>query len=116
MEKNKEYFGELLLIIGGFILAETIIKQFLDMSQGNLSWWVLPLIALVMISGAIELKKGRKLSGYEIIYWSWLIVSIILIVFVRTDILSSINFLWIMLIISIIQIISFFISLFSRLK
>lgn len=112
----KEYFGELLLIVGGFILAETIIQQFLDMSKGNLTWWILPLIALVIISWAIELKKGGGFSIFELIYWMWLIVSIILIVLVKNGVISNINFLWSILIISVIQIISFLISIISRIN
>ena len=84
----KNYFSELFLIIGGFILAETIVKKFLEMSNNQVTWWLLPLIALVLISGGIQLREKKKIPGISIIYWGWMIAMLIVIVFIKKGMLT----------------------------
>jgi hypothetical protein len=114
MVGNKEYLGELFLIIGGFILAETIIKQFLEMANGNIDWWVLPLMALALISGGLKLRKNENESIYTYIYWGWLILSIILVVLVKNQKVTPLTFAIFILVISLIQIVSVIVSFFKK--
>ncbi|MGV8142160.1 MAG: hypothetical protein ACP5NS_00820 [Candidatus Pacearchaeota archaeon] len=62
---DKDSFSELLLIVAGFILAETVVKAFLRSAQDALPWWVLPMFALSTIFAAIDLKSAtsKKITG-----------------------------------------------------
>ncbi|MBI3623561.1 hypothetical protein HY212_05805 [Candidatus Pacearchaeota archaeon] len=61
MEREDRYFiSELILIVAGFIIAETISKKFLEVTNGLVSWWFLPLIAISFVGIAINIKHGFK--------------------------------------------------------
>ncbi len=62
---DKDSFTELLLIVAGFILAETVVKAFLRSAQDALPWWVLPMFALSTIFAAIDIKSdtSKKITG-----------------------------------------------------
>ena len=62
---DKDSFSELLLIVAGFILAETVVKTFLRSAQDSLPWWVLPLFAISTIFAAIDIKSltSKKITG-----------------------------------------------------
>lgn len=94
MRKNEsDVFSEILLIVAGFILAETIIRQFLNLADGTIASWVLPLFAIGTILYAIELRNGKSetLAGWA--YWFYIASSIILIVFLNNGKISQLNFL-----------------------
>ncbi|MBI2047096.1 hypothetical protein HYT26_02965 [Candidatus Pacearchaeota archaeon] len=102
----RDLLGELFLVIGGFILAETIINQFLSLSFGVLPIWVLPLFSILLIIAALDFKNHQK-SFIKAGIFSVLIIggSIILIVLVKNNMITSIFFLWSIFILSLVSII-----------
>ena len=115
MKEDYNAFSELLLIIGGFILAETVIRWFLSLSESVLPKWILPALSILLIMTALDIKKtGVPKSVAGIISILFLTISIILIVLMGNSIISAINFLWTILVLSIISILAhiviFFIS------
>lgn len=114
MNLNREILGEILLIVGGFILAETIVKQFLTLSQGALQWWILPLLSLGFIFGAIGLKKGENKIGSGLLNLLFLSLVVIFLVLVKKDILSGVLFVWLTLLTLIIWIIFSMVEIFSK--
>jgi len=97
MKKNNRFrdlLGELFLIIGGFILAETIINQFLSLSFDVLPWWILPLFSLLLIITALDFKDYNESfikAGLSALFLGG---SIILIVLVKNSIITNKIFLW----------------------
>ena len=115
MEEKESVLAELFLIIGGFILAETLVRWFLSLSEGLLPYGVLPALSLLLIMTAVDIKKyGFSKSGTGITSVLFLSVTIVLIAFLKIGQLSAIHFLWAILVISIlttlIQAIIFFAS------
>jgi len=110
-QKDKNVWAELLLIIGGFILAETLIRNFLELSEGILAPWVLPVFAISLIFGAVELRNGDSKRYSEWIYTIFLGLTIILIVLVKTGNISNITFLWVVFIASIVSFFSWLIEI-----
>ena len=91
---DKESFGELLLIVGGFILAETIIKHFLDLAEGVLATWVLPLMAIATIFAAVELKNNASTKSFaEWVYWIFIALMLIMYVLLQREMVSNMAFL-----------------------
>jgi len=110
-QKDKNVWAELILIVGGFILAETLIRNFLELSKGVLAPWVLPLFGISLIFGAVELKNGESKRISEWIYTIFIGLTIVFIVLVRTNCISSVTFLWIVFISSIISFLSWLIEI-----
>jgi hypothetical protein len=103
---DKKTWGELLVIVGGFILAETIIRTFLNLANGKIEPWVLPVFAIAIIIGGVELKNGIVKSFGAWIYDGFIALSIILIVLVKSNNITNITFVWLILILSIISIVA----------
>jgi len=114
----RDLFGELFLIIGGFILAETIINQFLSLSQDKLPGWVLPLFAILLIITALDFRNNHG-SFFRSGLLSVLFLggSIVLIVLMKNNLISNITFLWSIFVLSIlIIVIHLILFLFKRKK
>ncbi len=62
MKEDYNAFSELLLIIGGFILAETVIRWFLSLSESVLPKWILPALSILLIMTALDIKKLGSLN------------------------------------------------------
>lgn len=108
MYKDKSFSNllvELFIIIGGFILAETIINQFLSLSSGVLPWWILPSFSILLIITALNIKQGMSLIEGGILSVIFLGGSIILIVLKKNTLISPISFLWYIFILSVITLI-----------
>jgi len=104
---DKQTWGELLLIIGGFILAETTIRTFLNLAtEAKIAPWVLPAFAFAIIIGGVELKNGIVESFGSYIYWFFIAISILLIVLVKSNKILDATFLWWILIISIASLVA----------
>ncbi|KHO54469.1 MAG: hypothetical protein QT10_C0016G0013 [archaeon GW2011_AR19] len=117
MENDDNLLSELLLIIGGFILAETIIRWFLSFSEGVLSIWILPALSILLIITALDIKKHGTLSSkMGITSTLFLTISIVFIVLMKVEKISPISFLRIIFWMSIITIIIQGIFFFSRFK
>ena len=117
MGKNYNIFSELLLIIGGFIFAETIIRWFISLSEGVLPIWILPALSILFIITALDIEKyGVLNSNAGIVSVMFLSVSIIAIVLMNVGRISSILFLQIILWLSVITIIIQGIIFFSRFR
>jgi len=101
----KDLMGELFLIIGGFILAQTIINQFLSLSSEVLQWWVLPMFSILLIIAAIELKNHDSFIKAGILSILLLGGSILFIVLFKNNKISITFFLFGLLILSLIVII-----------
>jgi len=110
----RETIGELFLIIGGFIIAETIVRKFLELANQNIKWWILPLLAIALVSAGVQFKKSAKQNIYVIISWLWVFASVILVVLVRNNIINPEFFLGAILITSLVQLIFFIISLIKK--
>ena len=103
----RDLLGELFLIIGGFILAETIVKQFLSLSANTLPWYVLPLFSVLLIIVALNFKNHKwDFVSISLLSALYLGSSIILIVLRKNYFISFLFFLWGIFIIAIITIIS----------
>lgn len=89
----KELMGELFLIIGGFILAETIINKFIELSSNVIPIWILPSLSLLLIITALDLKNNKSLFKAGILPSLFLGGSIVLIVLMKKGIISNIAFL-----------------------
>ena len=115
MKGDYNVIAELFLIIGGFILAETIIRWFLSLSDGMLPSWILPTLSILLIVTALDIKKyGILNSKAGLISAVFLGVSIILIVLMKRGYISPTIFLqsifgWAMIII-IIQLLIIFLA------
>ena len=106
MKEDYNIFSELLLIIGGFILAETIIRWFLSLSEGVLPIWILPALSILLIITALDIKKyGTLNSKGGIVSCLFLTISVVVIVLMEVGKITLILFLQIMLWMSIITII-----------
>jgi len=110
-QKDKNVWAELILIIGGFILAETLIRTFLELAKGALEPWVLPVFAISLIFGAIELKNGEPKRFSAWVYTIFIGLAIVLIVLVKTGKISGMTFVWTILISSIISFCSWLIEI-----
>ena len=86
-QTDRNIFGELLLVIGGFTFAYTIVKKFLEISSNTLSWWVLPLLSVLIIISGVNLKENKenKRSFFSLLF---LIISVILIVLSANDLIN----------------------------
>lgn len=115
MGKNNNIISELLLISGGFILAETVIRWFLSLSEGTMPSWILPTLSILFIITALEINKNGLLNS-GIIGAIFLTISVILIVFMKAGFIIPVNFLWSILILSIMTIIVQFILFLYRKK
>ena len=114
MGEDGNLVAELLLIIGGFILAETIVRWFLSLSEGLLSFWILPALAVLLIITALGIKKYGILNyGTGLTSAAFISLSVILVVLMKSDNISSICFLWAILGLSILTIITQLIIFFS---
>jgi len=98
MEKDYDFIAELFLIIGGFILAETVIRWFLSLSEGVLPSWILPALSILFIITALDIKKYGLLNiKAGIVSTLFLGSSIVLIVLMKTNNISPILFLKVIL-------------------
>lgn len=61
---DKKILGEILLIIGAFIFANSLVKKFIELSEDMLPWILLPLLSILIIMEGMGLKEGRKQSGF----------------------------------------------------
>ncbi|VVB79519.1 Uncharacterised protein [uncultured archaeon] len=113
---DKKTIGELLIIIGGFILAETIIRTFLDLASETIEPWVLPLFSIAIIINGVELKNGVAQNFGSWISWIFLAISIILIVLEKSGLIGVVTFAWVILILSVLSLICWFIWLISSKK
>ncbi len=114
MKKDYNIIAELFLIIGGFILAETIIRWFLSLSEGVLPSWILPSLSILLIITALDIKKyGIFNSKAWVMSAIFLSLSIILIVLMKTNNISQILFLQIILGLSILAIVIHLIIFFT---
>jgi hypothetical protein len=90
-----DLISELFLIIGGFILAQTIINQFISLSSDVLSWWVLPLFSILLIIIALDFRNQKNTNLIsDIISILSIGGSILLIVLMKNDFITKIFFLF----------------------
>ena len=69
-ENDKRLVGEVFLIVGAFILSETIVRFFLDLSnEAKLALWVLPVIGILLIIDGFQLKNGIREKSVTSWYW-----------------------------------------------
>lgn len=101
----KKTFGEILIIIGGFILAETIVRNFIELSEGQFPLWLIPVVGIVLITGGMQLREKGKLPIFDTIYWIWMILTLVLILFINRGLLLSEILLVTILIVTIILVI-----------
>jgi len=107
--KDRDLLAEFFLIIGGFILAETIITRFLSLSSETLPEWVLPLYSILLIITALNFKHSNqnffKAGGLSILFLGF---SIGLVVLLNNNLVTNLFFIssilvsFIMLLITII--------------
>lgn len=119
MEGNnlRDLLEELFLIIGGFILAETILQQFLSLSSNTLEWWVLPLFSILLITTALSFRdRNISLVQSGLLSTFFFGASIVLIVFVKKNIISNISFLWWIFMLSILAMGGYLILFFYKKK
>lgn len=86
-EIDKKFFGELFVIIGGFIIANTIIRQFIELSDTIVPWWVLPAISFLIIMEGVNLKSN-KANPSDIIFLIFLVTNITFLVLSANKILN----------------------------
>jgi len=84
---DRKIVGEALLIVGGFALADTLIRKFLELSEGILPWGILPLLAFLVVMTGVNLKENKE-TPRGVVSVVFLIVSIILIVFSAQQIIN----------------------------
>jgi hypothetical protein len=76
---NKEIIGEVLIIIGGIILAETIIKLFIEFSKEPLIQWVdLPLMAILFVVFGVNLRGNHTLGSCKRFIFLGIILAVVL--------------------------------------
>lgn len=110
-EFNREFFSELILIVGSFLFAETIIRWFVDLSlKAQITPWVLPALGIGLVLVGLQIKKSL-INGYSICSWIFLVAMVIISVLRVTDNISIPNYLWTVLISTIVIIIINIISL-----
>jgi hypothetical protein len=100
--KNDDFrnlLSEMFLIVGGFILSDTILKIFVTLSSDLIPAWVLPATAFLLIITAVNLKN-TDLSYMEagLPTLIFVIVSVVMVVLNKSNIISDICFIWFMLI------------------
>lgn len=86
---DKKILGEILLIIGGFILADLLVRKFMELSTDLFPWFILPLLSLLIIMTGINLKEGKRQGifvGYSLIL---LLTVFVLTVLSAKDIIST---------------------------
>jgi len=111
-EDDKKLLGEVLLIVGGFILGETIVRFFLNLAtEAKIELWILPTIAILLIIDGFQLKNGikEKLISFWI-FDTFIVLELILIVLLKNNYLSAIPFLWITLAGSIVTTLSWIVE------
>lgn len=114
LEKDDQKFiSDLIIIIGGFILTETIIRQFLELTTNIVAWWVLPALGLDLLMGGTNLKRGRKSGLWMAILF---IILILLIGLYKKTIITGDEYIYFTLAILIIFFIGFLISFFFKKK
>ena len=86
-EIDRKIAGELLLIIGGFMLADTLIRKFAEISNNALPWWILPLLSVLIIMGGVNLKENKETSR-NFITLMFLVISITLLVLALNNYLN----------------------------
>lgn len=115
--RDRQLFADLLLIVGSFIFAETIVRAFIDLADGKIAAWVLPAFAIAIIISANELKNRIKGSFYSFLYNLYLGIAIFLIVLVKNEMITNLTFIHWIFYLSLIMIATWVIHLiFSRKK
>ncbi len=97
IKQDKIFFGELFIIIGGFILAETLGRFFLDISEKSIPIWILGGFAYLLINLGFLMVKNREISLLSILYLVYL--GTFLIFILLRDKVSQ--FVWILVVLSI---------------
>lgn len=92
---DRNLISELLLIVGSFILAETIVRKYLEITSGVTAWWVLPLLAISIISMAVEIKNKKKNNFLDYYIFIMFILLIFFIGLYKKDIITGILYLWV---------------------
>jgi small-conductance mechanosensitive channel len=118
LENDRKLFGKVLFFVGTFILAETIIRFFLNLANDSkIAFWVLPLMALLLVIDGFQLEN--KIKEKWVLSWItdfFIIIEIILVVFLFTGYLSPELFLLISLIGVIVIIVSWILEWVIRKK
>jgi len=94
---DRAFFSELILILAGFMLAETLIRKYLEFTDGVTAWWVLPLIAISLIAMAIRIRNGErdKVSTYS--FWGMILLLILFVGLFNREIISGMEYIWLTL-------------------
>ncbi len=92
-EIDREFISQLIIIVSGFILAETFVRRLIENSKGLIEWWILPLLAIMFLILAFEIKHKIKKSW--IYYLSYLLYPLLIyyIFLVHQGKIGSINYL-----------------------
>jgi hypothetical protein len=113
----RDLLGELFFIVGGFILAETIITQFISLSTNVLPWWALPSFSLLLIMAALDFRNKRvgvfKAGIPTVLYLG---ISIVLIVLMKNNIITNMCFLWSIFILSLVTFVVYLLFFLSANK
>jgi hypothetical protein len=57
---DKDFISQVIIIIAGFIIAETFVRKIIEGSEGFIAWWILPLLAIMFLVLAFKIKSDRK--------------------------------------------------------
>ncbi|MCR4327668.1 MAG: hypothetical protein NUV46_03750 [Nanoarchaeota archaeon] len=61
---DRDFISEVIIIISGFIIAETFVRKIIDGSDGLIDWWVLPLLAIMFLILAFEIRNQEKRNWF----------------------------------------------------
>jgi len=91
------FIGNVLLIVGGFVIAETIVRTFLSLAEGVLHWFILPAMGLLMVIMANNLLQNNPEEFGKLREWMgsiYLILMVVFIVLLKKSLIPSSLFLW----------------------
>ena len=65
-KNDKELFGDILLIMGGFLFAETFVRHVLETAGDKIPLWVFVSYSFLLIMGGLNIRRGDNLLFEDI--------------------------------------------------
>ncbi|MBT3642777.1 hypothetical protein HN604_03890 [archaeon] len=96
-KSSRDFISEIIIIVAGFILAETFVKKVLEVSAGAVPWWVFTLLAIMFLVLAFEIRNEEKRSWFYYFHYILYPLLITYIVLMRKEIIGNNYYIWLTL-------------------
>ncbi len=111
---DRDFVSEVIIIVSGFIIAETFIRRIIEGSNGLIDWWVLPLLAIQFLILAFEIRNQEKRNWFYYVSYLFFPLLVYYVYLVHSQTINSMTYLVFTMVTAIFYTVLFLIKL--RLK